>query len=358
MGRPNEHERIACVFSILHLLEKDHFYSYSTLGKLMGRNEQEAQRAISALLTIDMEGYRPPFFEVGDGERAVLERGGEPSDTAEEEPTGIWVWDGFEPFDAPFDFTTFESQALIASLDYMGAQPDDPLRQKIVARLFEEATDETRTRLLIDSANRDQFMSRLSYLVESRRLARIVYRPLGASTDHVHLVEPHRVYATPSGEWYLDAFPAPDEPDANEMRTYRIDRIVSMDEPGGHFERHPYVENPFIAQLGCAPLAYLSMPANEPLEARDWPGAVVVGEDAQLDSAAAKARALVGAGEKLVAVPFIGYNWIARQIIGKAGRTHVIAPDDLRAEVARISANMADESHRVRQRLEKEMASV
>lgn len=340
MGRPNEHERIARLFATLHLLERDRFYSFETIGKLMGRNAREARQVVDSLATIDMEEYRPPFFMVDDEERAVLEAGGETDSEADaEHATGIWMWDTFAPFDKPFDFMTDEAQALVASLDYMGASADEPLRRKIMGRVLAENDDMPRTRLLIDAATHERFMSRLSYLVESSRLARIVYRPLGADESHVHLVEPQRVYADTLEEWCLDAFPCPGEPHEGELRTYRIDRIVEMDEPGGHFERRslPAGET-FFESLEHAPRAQLTMDANEPIEPREWP--------------CCRIHEAVD-GTKAVEVPYFEHGWIARQVIGKAGRVQVNTPEEMRDEVASTAEEMLRDARAVRARLEK-----
>jgi predicted DNA-binding transcriptional regulator YafY len=329
MGRPNEHERIARVFSVLHLLKKDQFYSFYALGRLMGSDEKEAYDIIELLSTIDMEEYRPPFFTVNSSERLALEAGEEPEDIEEEEdPIGIWVWDDFHPFDQPFNFSRAEALALNAVLDYMGAQPKAPLRQKISSYLFGMTADEPETRILIDVATHEQHMSRLSYLVEHAQPARIVYRPQGATENQTYLIEPHRVYANRLGDWYVDAFLADDPSNKNtgQLRTFRIDRIASIEEMEGKFRRRPSQEEPFFKRLEQAPIALIEMDIDEPVEEREWPCSYIVHTEDE---------------RKTLAVPFLDKEWLMRRIIGKMGRVSILEPVSLQEDVRQLAALMA-----------------
>ncbi len=331
MARPNEHERISRIFSILHLLKRDYFYSFHTLGRLMGTDDKEARDVVELLSTIDMQEYRPSFFTVGANEHSALEAGKELIDTEEEEdPIGIWVWDDFHPFDQPFNFSRAEALALNAALDYMGAAPTAPLRQKISSYLFGMTHDEPETRILIDVATHEQHMSRLSYLVEHTQPARIVYRPQRTNENQNYLIEPQRVYANKLGDWYVDAFLAETSSDGitEKPRTFRIDRIVSIEELAGHFERRPYQEEPFFARLEKAPVALINMPDDEPVEERDWPCASIIKQEA---------------GQKIIAVPFVDTEWLTRRIIGKMGRARVLEPISLRDDVCRRAAAMCND---------------
>jgi len=333
MGRPNEHERIARVFSILHLLKKDQFYSFHALGRLMGSDEREAHDIIELLSTIDMEEYRPPFFTVNSQERLALEAGEEPEDTDEDEdPVGIWVWDDFHPFDQPFNFSRAETLALSAALDYMGAQPTAPLRQKISSYLFGMAADEPETRILIDVATHEQHMSRLSYLVEHTQPARIVYRPQGATENQTYLIEPHRVYANRLDDWYVDAFLVddPSNETTEQPRTFRIDRIASIEEMEGQFQRRLSQEEPFFKRLEQAPVALIEMAVDEPIEERDWPCSYIVKTEYN---------------RKTLAVPFLDKDWLMRRIIGKMGRVSVLEPASLQEDVRQLAALMARDAY-------------
>jgi predicted DNA-binding transcriptional regulator YafY len=333
MGRPNEHERIERLFSVLHLLKSAHFYSFEALGRLMGSSEKEARTVIDLLSTIDMEGYHPPFFAVGPLERERLEADNDAEVDIEEKPSGIWVWDEFHPFERPFDFSRAEALALLAALDYLGARADAALRRKLSAFLFGATDTEPQTRILIDTVMHERYMSRLSYLVEHAQPAQLLYQSQGAAQSRRYQIEPLRVYANRIGDWYVDAFSTAEDEEEGFLRTFRLDRIVEMEEQDGRFVARPVPSESFFSQLEKAPVALIEMPVGEPLEQRDWPGLKVVEE---------------GADTKTVSVPFLDTDWLARRIIGKAGRAHVIAPPEIVQAVCATAAQMLDEATRAR----------
>lgn len=312
MGRPNDSMQLQRVFSILHLLKEGSIFSYEQLAQLLGVSETTAKRDVDMLEHCDLDGDILPFHTLDPEE--LPPRG------------GIAVWRNLPALENPLRLSSTESRALLGALDYAGFPQDDPLREKLTQAVASGEFDSKNMSLFLSAVTNSDIMRQLSLLCEQHRLARILYCPEGAIAAESRLVEPIQIVSSDKSIWYLEAFCHK----ADDYRTFRIDRIESVEEQAGHFTPHDNTTPMNILPPSDAPLTILRMPVDEPFEEREWPGSFLVSEEECMVENGVRRL-------KTIAVPYVGTEWIARRVVARLGRMMVVEPDEVRERVVELA---------------------
>jgi predicted DNA-binding transcriptional regulator YafY len=250
---------------------------------------------------------------------------------------GVWVEDDvvqvFADLPAlgrPVRLTPVEASALVAALQTVGVDPLGPL----VCRLTEFASrsvdldDVAATvRAAFAQGGQAAVIAALDVAAERGVAARIAYASPGSEQEAVRIVRPYALYRW-RDVWYVLAHCE----SADEQRTFRVDRITSVEMTAQRFERpeglaataHPL---PDLDTLPRAVVRFESDAAD--LTEREWPGAVF---EMNLD------------GTVTASVPFAGTSWIARRVVARLGQAEVLSPPEVRAAVAETAQVMLSTS--------------
>ena len=171
---------------------------------------------------------------------------------------------------------------------------------------------------------RAPFLEELLDAVQVGRWVRMVYHSAGrTSTQHIL---PRQIYAQ-NGLWYCTAYAH----ERGDNRTYRIDRIQSVEPPGAGFQ----------PEAPHQPLPY-DHPSHPEIRARLTPrGADLVEYEPHLGRQVQRIR---GQGAELtLRCPPGELDWYARYFAGLGGEVEVLAPDELRQKMARLGQQLLDQ---------------
>ena len=227
-----------------------------------------------------------------------------------------------DTFDRPARLLPIEAKALVAAIDLLGphvpAGSLDSAREKIVAALGADPVEDGLH--VTHAATDDTDLARvIGEAIDGRRLLRLHY--YGANEDRFteRTVEP---YALINGQeaWYISAF----DPDKDQLRHFRLDRIKSAEALDERFEPRP----------GLDPIA----------DIEGWPrtGEVAGSQVAKLWISPEQARwasedrpvlAELPDGAVVVEWTFKGMEYLVREVLKEAGDAAVLEPAEARAAV-------------------------
>jgi proteasome accessory factor C len=268
-------------------------------------SEEELREDVNVLNVVNFGGGSYVLYaEISDGEIEV-----------DPEPYS-------DNFDRPARLLPVEAKALVAAIDLIGEHiPEGSLasaREKIVAALGEDPMEQGLQ--VARGAGDDSGVARLvSDAIVEHKLVELEYYKENEDELSLRTVEP---YALTNGRegWYVASF----DPDRNDMRHFRLDRIKRARVTDTSFQPRPEVDP--VAEVdgwlrtGEVQASRSALVWVSPERAR-W---------------ARESRRVVeerSDGAVVVELSFAGVDWLVREILKEAGDAAVLEPKDARAAV-------------------------
>jgi proteasome accessory factor BC len=225
-------------------------------------------------------------------------------------------------FDRPARLLPVEAKALIAAIDLVGEHiPEGSLasaREKIVAALGEDPMEQG---LQVAHATSDdsEVARTVSRAIVEHRLVELDYYKENEDEFSLRRVEP---YALTNGQegWYVASF----DPDRQDMRHFRLDRIRRAEVCEETFEPRPEVD-PVAEVDGWMRTGEVQASRT----ARVW----ISPERARWARERRRVREELVDGSIVVELSFAGIDWLAREVLKEAGDAVVLEPEDAREAV-------------------------
>ena len=233
-----------------------------------------------------------------------------------------------DSFARPARLLPLEAKALIAAIDLLGEHlPEGSLasaRTKIVTALGE---DPAGGGLQMTSARGDdsEIARVVSRAVAERRLLEIDYYKENEDEFVSRRIEPYQLLNGQEG-WYVHCF----DPERDAARSFRLDRIRSVELLDERFEPRPGIE-PDVSGWPTTG----EVPASR--AARVW----VAPERARWAREDRSVIEELDDGAVVVELHFAGEDWLAREILKEAGDAAVLEPEDARLAVLAAAEALA-----------------
>ena len=284
------------------------------VAELCGRlqvSEQELRQDIDVLNVVNFGGGSYVLYaEVTGGQIEV-----------DPEPYG-------DNFARPARLLPLEAKALVAAIDLIGEHlPEGWLgsaRQKLVDALGQDPAQEG---LQITTAKGDDSaVARVvSGAIAAQRMLEIEHYKEELDEFTMRRVEPYKLMNGLEG-WYVHVW----DPDKDDTRSFRLDRIRSATVLDESFEPRPGIEPdiqgwPRTGEVADARIARVWMMPERARWAR---------EDKRVVEELAD-------GAVVIELPFAGHEYLAREILKEAGDAVVLEPDDARQAVLEASEALA-----------------
>ena len=225
-------------------------------------------------------------------------------------------------FDRPARLLPVEAKALVAAIDLIGEHiPEGSLasaREKIVAALGEDPMEQGLQ--VARGGGDDSGVARLvSDAIVARKLVELEYYKENEDELSLRTVEP---YALTNGRegWYVASF----DPDRDDMRHFRLDRIKRARVTDTRFQPRPEVD-PVAEVDGWLRTGEVQASRS----ARVW----VSPERARWARESRRVVEERSDGAVVVELSFAGVDWLVREILKEAGDAAVLEPKDARAAV-------------------------
>ena len=311
--RPERFARLVTLASIL--IQAGRAGERVTVAEVCERlqlSEEELREDVNVLNVVNFGGGSYVLYaEISDGEIEV-----------DPEPYS-------DNFDRPARLLPVEAKALVAAIDLIGEHiPEGSLasaREKIVAALGEDPMEQGLQ--VARGGGDDSGVARLvSDAIVEHRLVELEYYKENEDELSLRTVEP---YALTNGRegWYVASF----DPDRNDMRHFRLDRIKRARVTDTSFQPRPEVDP--VAEVdgwlrtGEVQASRSALVWVSPERAR-W---------------ARESRRVVeerSDGAVVVELSFAGADWLVREILKEAGDAAVLEPKDARAAVHAAAARL------------------
>jgi proteasome accessory factor BC len=231
-------------------------------------------------------------------------------------------------FARPARLLPLEAKALVAAIDLIGEHlPEGSLasaRQKIVDALGQDPAQEG---LQITTAKGDdsEIARVVSGAIAAHRLLEIEHYKEELDEFTKRRIEPYKLMNGQEG-WYVHAW----DPEKDDTRSFRLDRIRSATVLDDSFEPRPGIEPdihgwPRTGEVADARLARVWMAPDRARWAR---------EDKRVVAELAD-------GAVIVELPYAGHRYLARELLKEAGDAVVLEPDDARQAVLEAAEVLA-----------------
>jgi predicted DNA-binding transcriptional regulator YafY len=231
-------------------------------------------------------------------------------------------------FARPARLLPLEAKALMAAIDLIGPHlPEGWLagaRQKIVDALGQDPAQEG---LQITTAKGDdsEVARVVSGAIAARRMLEIEHYKEELDEFSQRRVEPYKLMNGREG-WYVHVW----DPDKDDTRSFRLDRIRSATVLDESFEPRPGIEPdvqgwPRTGEVADSRIARVWMMPERARWAREDKRVVEELED----------------GAVVIELPFAGHEYLAREILKEAGDAVVLEPDDARQAVLEAAEALA-----------------
>src|SRR4051812_43801697 len=231
-------------------------------------------------------------------------------------------------FARPARLLPLEAKALVAAIDLIGEHlPEGSLssaRQKVVDALGEDPASEG---LQITTAKGDdsEIARVVSGAIAEHRLLVIEHYKEEQDEFTERRIEPYKLMNGQEG-WYVHAW----DPDKEDTRSFRLDRIRSATVLDESFEPRPGIEPdihgwPRTGEVADSRLARVWMAPDRARWAR---------EDKRVVSELAD-------GAVIVELPYAGHRYLARELLKEAGDAVVLEPEDARQAVLETAEVLA-----------------
>jgi proteasome accessory factor BC len=225
-------------------------------------------------------------------------------------------------FDRPARLLPVEAKALIAAIDLVGEHiPEGSLasaREKIVAALGQDPMEQGLQ--VAHATSDDSDVARtISRAIVEHRLIELDYYKENEDEFSLRRVEP---YALTNGRegWYVASF----DPDKQEMRHFRLDRIRRAEVCKQTFEPRPEVD-PAAEVDGWMRTGEVQASRT----ARVW----ISPERARWAREQRRVSEELVDGAIVVELSFAGTDWLVREVLKEAGDAAVLEPEDAREAV-------------------------
>ena len=236
-------------------------------------------------------------------------------------------------FARPARLLPLEAKALVAAIDLLGEHiPEGSLassRAKIVTALGEDPAAEG---LQITHAPGDDVdvAATVNQAVADRRMLEIDYYKENEDEFVKRRIEPYQLLNGQEG-WYVHAF----DPDKDDARSFRLDRVRSAEILDETFEPRPGVEAdvtgwPRTGEVEASRAARVWVSPERARWAREERRVIEELED----------------GSVVVELHYAGADWLAREILKEAGDAAVLEPEDARAAVLDAAEALAGAARR------------
>jgi proteasome accessory factor BC len=274
-------------------------------------SEQELREDIDVLNVVNFGGGSYVLYAEVRGEQIEVDP----------EPYG-------DNFARPARLLPLEAKALVAAIDLIGEHlPEGSLasaRQKIVDALGQDPAEEG---LQITTAKGDdsEVARVVSRAIAERRLLEIEHYKEELDEFTKRRIEPYKLMNGREG-WYVHSW----DPDKDDTRSFRLDRIRSATVLDEGFEPRPGIEPdihgwPSTGEVADSRVARVWMAPERARRAREDKRVVQELED----------------GAVIVELPFAGHHYLAREILKEAGDAVVLEPDDARQAVLEAAEAVA-----------------
>jgi predicted DNA-binding transcriptional regulator YafY len=276
--------------------------------------DAELREDISVLNVVNFGGGSYVLYAEVDDEARTVEVDPEPySDT----------------FARPARLLPVEAKALVAAIDLIGEHlPQGSLtsaRTKIVNALGEDPMEQGLQ--VANGGGDDSDVSRVvSKAIKKRVLLELDYYKENEDEFSARLVEPYALINGREG-WYVATF----DPDRDDMRHFRLDRIKRAALTSERFEPRPEV-NPSADLDGWPRTGEVAASRS----ARVW----ISPERARWAREQRKLVAVYEDGAIAVELSFAGPDWLVREVLKEAGDAAVLEPSDARDAVLAAAMRM------------------
>jgi proteasome accessory factor C len=274
-------------------------------------SEQELRQDIDVLNVVNFGGGSYVLYAEVQGDQIEVDP----------EPYG-------DNFARPARLLPLEAKALVAAIDLIGEHlPEGSLasaRQKIVDALGQDPAHEG---LQITTAKGDdsEIARVVSAAISEHRLLEIEHYKEELDEFTTRRIEPYKLMNGQEG-WYVHAW----DPDKDDTRSFRLDRIRSATALDDRFEPRPGIEPdiqgwPRTGEVADARLARVWMAPDRARWAREDKRVVIELAD----------------GAVIVELPYAGHRYLARELLKEAGDAVVLEPDDARQAVLEAAEVLA-----------------
>jgi predicted DNA-binding transcriptional regulator YafY len=319
--RPERFARLVTLASILITAGRaGRRLDAGALGGDLKKSEQELREDISVLNVVNFgAGTYVLYAEIApDGMIEV-----------DPEPYG-------DSFARPARLLPVEAKALVAAIDLIGEHiPEGSLatvRDKVVDALGEDPVHEG-LQVAAPPGDDSQISTIVSRAIADGHLLSFEYYKENEDEFSTRTVEPYALINGREG-WYVVSF----DPDRDDIRHFRLDRIKSATVTADQFTPRPFV--------------------NPAADVDGWPrtGAVPASRRARVwispDRArwAREERTVIHEledGSLIVELGFAGVYWLVREVLKEAGDAVVLEPDDARAAVRAAAEAIAAAPHAI-----------
>jgi len=231
-------------------------------------------------------------------------------------------------FARPARLLPLEAKALMAAIDLIGEHlPEGSLssaRQKIVDALGEDPAQEG---LQITTAKGDdsEIARVVSGAIAEHRLLAIEHYKEELDEFTERRVEPYKLMNGQEG-WYVHAW----DPEKDDTRSFRLDRIRSATALDDTFEPRPGIEPDIHGWPRTGEVA-------DARRARVW----MAPDRARWAREDKRVVAELADGAVIVELPYAGHRYLARELLKEAGDAVVLEPDDARQAVLEAAELLA-----------------
>lgn len=306
MARPNSGARARRLIALLSRLEPDTRIPLAQLAGELGVTESEIAADLTTLSFCGVAPYDPfglvPVLVDGDS---------------------VEVFGKVPALRGPVRLSVSEAEALAAALQAAGFGADEPLVAKLLAATtFDYPADEVERVVRASITGHDvNVYEELARAVAEHSVVEIEHASSHTGAVSCRSIEPRALFAE-RGAWYVTAWCR----SAESWRTFRLDRIRNASIADEQFDAQlrPALPGDLTAlDTSDLPLARLKFCDGESFSEREWPGAVVAGQNAD--------------GSLLLDVPYAGTSWIARRVVARLGAVEVVEPVELREAVQAVA---------------------
>src|SRR3954470_10332106 len=233
-------------------------------------------------------------------------------------------------FARPARLLPVEAKALIAAIDLIGEHiPEGSLtsaRQKIVDALGEDPS-EAGLQITSPGGDDSEIAAVASRAITRRRLLELDYYKANEDEFTERRVEPYALVNGREG-WYVAAF----DPERNDVRHFRLDRIRSARVTDETYKRRPEVYPAADVEV-CPKTGEVETSR----AARVW----ISAERARWAREERRVATELADGSIVVELSFAGTDWLARGGLKEAGDAAVLEPEDARGAVREAVARIA-----------------
>ncbi|KAF0209494.1 MAG: WYL domain-containing protein [Actinomycetota bacterium] len=223
--------------------------------------------------------------------------------------------------DRPVRLSPREARALVTALEAAGHAHDDPLVTKLLeaaAAEIDPAELAATIRTGTASVPLAGIYAVLAEAIETNTKVRIGYFSAGSGTHSERIIRPHGLM-NERGAWYVSGHCE----NADELRTFRLDRIREATSTDDHFEPPAWVSTSVAPATEDLPVAVLRLaPGSRHTEERDWPGATFN---------------VKPNGAVFAEIPYSSATWVARRVAAGLGTIDAIETPGVRAAVREIA---------------------